>query len=79
MARKRSARIRGDERGREREGVIKGIVGGGKEREQPPAAAPTSGLINLMVSVDTEGLSKDGERGGRRGSTERRNRLAHQF
>lgn len=56
---KRSARIRGDER--EREGVIKGIVGGGKEREQPPAAAPTSGLINLMVSVDIGGLSKDGE------------------
>lgn len=48
--------MEGKERGEERRG------------EQPPAAAaPTSGLINLMVSEDSEGLSKDG--GGRRGST----------
>lgn len=41
--------------------------GEGKEREWPTAAAPTSGLINLMVSVDGEGLNEDGERGGRGG------------
>lgn len=35
---------------------MEGMAGGGKEREQP-----TSGLINLMVSVVGEGLSKDGE------------------
>lgn len=46
-------------RGRMRE---RGRKGGRKRRgEQPPAAAaPTSGLINLMVSEDSEGLSKDG-------------------
>lgn len=54
---------------RERERVME-VKERGEERrgEQPPAAAaPTSGLINLMVSEDSEGLSKDG--GGRRGST----------
>lgn len=45
------------------------MVGGGK-REQPAAVAPTSGLINLMVSVDGEGLSKDGGHVGRGGDTE---------
>lgn len=45
--------------------------GGRKEREQPAAAAPTAGLINLMVSVDGEGLSKDGGQAGRRGEERR--------
>lgn len=57
-------------RRRMREGESDGGEGKGEERrgEQPPAAAAsTSGLINLMVSEDSEGLSEDG--GGRRGST----------
>lgn len=46
--------------------MMEGMAGGGKEREQPAAAAPASGLINLMVSVDNEGLSEDGVKGGQR-------------